>query len=219
MKIGRFILWRKYLADNVEKCYICCMKILLVDNQDSFVYNVAGLLCKCGLERKDVDVRRSDAIPHCMIGDYSGVVLSPGPGIPEESEALMSIIAETVDHMPVLGICLGHQALSQHFGAGLRHREHPLHGHSSRLLIKSQDDRLFKGICESNLTRIGRYHSWEVIAESVKCPLEVTSVADDDGAVMSVRHVEKPIFGVQFHPESIITQCGEILMRNFLELC
>lgn len=195
------------------------MKILLVDNRDSFVYNVVGLLCKCGLERNDVDVRRSDAIPHGRIGDYSGVILSPGPGIPEESAGLMRVIAETVDSMPVLGICLGHQALSQHFSAGICRREHPLHGHSSRLLIQSPDDQLLQGISESNLTRIGRYHSWEVIHSEVKWPLEVTSVAEDDGAVMSVRHLEKPVFGVQFHPESIITECGGILMHNFLGLC
>lgn len=195
------------------------MKILLVDNQDSFVYNVLGLLCKCGLERKDVDVRRCGDIPYDRIGEYSGVILSPGPGIPEECAGLMRIIAETVGHMPVLGICLGHQALSQYFGATLRHLDHPFHGHSSKLLIKSSDDPLLRGISELNLTRIGRYHSWEVVLDEVKGPLKVTSVAEEDGAVMSVMHVDRPIFGVQFHPESIITECGEILMRNFLRLC
>lgn len=195
------------------------MKILLVDNHDSFVYNVVGLLCKCGLGREAVDVRRCDDLPYDRIADYSGTILSPGPGIPEESAGLMRVIAETVDRMPVLGICLGHQALSQYFGAGLRHLDHPLHGHSSKLLIQSPDDPLLHGIRESNLTRIGRYHSWEVIPDAVKLPLKVTSVAEDDRAVMSVRHIERPVFGVQFHPESIITEGGEILMRNFLRLC
>lgn len=195
------------------------MKILLVDNQDSFVYNVVGLLCKCGLERNDVDVMRCDSIRYDRLDGYSGVILSPGPGIPEESAGLMRIIAETVDRMPMLGICLGHQALAQYFGSGLRHRVNPLHGHSSRLLIQSPDDPLLQGIRESGLMRIGRYHSWEVTQEEVKQPLKVTSVAEDDGAVMSVRHIERPVFGVQFHPESIITECGEILMRNFLRIC
>lgn len=195
------------------------MKILLVDNRDSFVYNVVGLLCKCGLERNDVDVIRCDAIRNDRLAGYSGVILSPGPGVPQESEGLMRIIYETVDRMPVLGICLGHQALAQYFGSGLSHLAHPLHGHSSRLLIQSPDDSLFQGIRESQLMRIGRYHSWEVTREEVKLPLKVTSVAEDDGAVMSVRHIERPVFGVQFHPESIITECGEILMSNFLRIC
>lgn len=195
------------------------MKILLVDNRDSFVYNVVGLLCSCGLERGDVDVVRSDEIPYERIGEYSGVVLSPGPGLPEESAGLMRFIAEAGERMPLLGICLGHQAIAQHWGAKLQRRECPRHGHPSELQIIEEDDPLLKGISESGHARIGRYHSWEVSRESVEWPLKVTSVSGDDGSVMSIRHMERPLYGLQFHPESIITDCGQQLMCNFLSLC
>lgn len=195
------------------------MKILLLDNQDSFVYNVAALLADCGLSAADIHVLRGDRLPPQPLRHYSGLILSPGPGLPEEAPGLMSLIAQGVGQLPILGICLGHQAIARHFGARLRCRDLPRHGHTSRLTILDPTDPLLQGVANADQYRVGRYHSWEIDPDTLRAPLRVSSIAADDGAIMSVAHAELPIHGLQFHPESIITRCGHRIITNFLSLC
>lgn len=193
------------------------MKILLIDNHDSFVYNIVGLFCRCGVWRGDISVVRNDAVDTIDIGAYSAIVLSPGPGLPSDAGALMRVVAEWAGRRPMLGICLGHQAIVQHFGATLERLSAPRHGHPSQLRVTDLSDPLVGSLAGRGVT-VGRYHSWRVREESLPPCLRVTSV-DEDGGIMSVSHTALPVWGLQFHPESVITDCGEEIINNMLKLC
>lgn len=187
-------------------------RILVIDNNDSFVYNAVQLLREA---KARVEVRRSDSLEGVLLSEYDGVLLSPGPGLPSEAEGLMAGI-EAVEKagVSVLGICLGHQALAQHFGARLLNMEAPLHGHASRLSIVDRQDPLLRGLAEPSL--VGRYHSWVVDPASLPAELSVSSY-DEQGNIMSLRHRSRPVYGVQFHPESCISNCGGQIIRNWLD--
>jgi anthranilate synthase/aminodeoxychorismate synthase-like glutamine amidotransferase len=176
------------------------MKILLVDNYDSFTYNLAHYLAELGA---DVDVRR----PEQLNGDYepTHLVLSPGPGRP--SEQLVGLVRDS--RVPTLGVCLGHQAVIKAFGGEIGSAQRLLHGKTSR--VEHDGRGVFRGLPQA--IEVGRYHS--LAATRVPDALDVTA-RSDDGEVMGVRHRELPIEGVQFHPESVLTPLGKDLLRNFL---
>ena len=187
-------------------------RILVIDNNDSFVYNAVQLLREAVA---DVTVRRSCCVELETLADYDGVVLSPGPGLPSESEGLMASIEAVVrERKPVLGICLGHQALAEHFGARLLNMEAPLHGHPSQLTVVDRKDPMLQNLPEPAI--VGRYHSWVVDPATMPDVLLVSSY-DEQGNIMSFYHREFPVYGVQFHPESYISNCGGQIIRNWLD--
>lgn len=188
------------------------MRILVIDNNDSFVYNIVQMLREASAE---VGVQRgSHAYRHLRTG-CDGVILSPGPGLPAETEGLTEAVDAALQAgIPILGICLGHQALAEHFGARLLNMEAPLHGHPSRLTIVDPDDPLLRNLPDPAL--VGRYHSWVVDPASLPENLSASS-RDEQGNIMSFRHRVLPVHGVQFHPESFISNCGRAIFRNWLD--
>ena len=185
--------------------------IVVIDNYDSFTYNLVQFIGELGAAPR---VFRNDAITPAGIRDLRprGVVISPGPCTPQEAGISMAVCRELTGEVPILGVCLGHQALGAAFGGNVG-RVAPLHGKSS--LVRHDSSRLFAGV--ANPFRAGRYHSLVVHAEGLPSTLEVTA-RTDDGIVMGLRHVQADTYGVQFHPESILTQDGKVLLGNFLRL-
>ena len=184
-------------------------KILIIDNRDSFVRNVEQFLREGGA---DVEVVGVDVLDFMALGAYAGAVISPGPGLPSDYLQLSKFIG--IFRNPILGICLGHQAIAEYFGARLE-KYPPRHGHVSKLKILKNCE-LFDGLDSENIF-VGRYHSWRVSHENFPEELEITSEADD-GAIMSVRHAQRKIFAVQFHPESVMTPLGGAILNNFLKI-
>lgn len=188
------------------------MNILLIDNRDSFVYNVKALIEQCNVADR-VDVVPNDKIDFGRLGYYSGIVLSPGPGIPNEAADMPKLIDICENSHSILGICLGHQAIAEHFGAKLHNLPHPLHGKQGKLKVVKPDDILLRGLscCET----IGHYHSWVVAWEELPECIEVTAT-DNENNIMSFSHKSKPLYGLQFHPESFMTSCGKTIVQNWL---
>jgi anthranilate synthase component 2 len=191
------------------------MKVLLYDNYDSFTYNLVHLL-EASDARVEVSVMRNDETDLDRWRSFDGVVLSPGPGLPQESGLLMKFIQEAAGHVPILGVCLGLQALVVHFGGKLINLDRVLHGVALPTRINSPQDALFKDI--SNPFLAGRYHSW--VADPANLPEILTVTASDEsGQVMAVRHRELNISAVQFHPESILTPEGPKILQNWVKSC
>ena len=188
------------------------MNILLIDNRDSFVYNVKALIEQCNVADR-VDVVPKDKIDFGRLGYYSGIVLSPGPGIPNEAADMPKLIDICENTHSILGICLGHQAIAEHFGAKLHNLPHPLHGKQGKLKVVKPEDILLRGLscCET----IGHYHSWVVAWEELPECIEVTAT-DNENNIMSFSHKSKPLYGLQFHPESFMTSCGKTIVQNWL---
>lgn len=188
------------------------MNILLIDNRDSFVYNVKALIEQCNVADR-VDVVPNDKIDFGRLGYYSGIVLSPGPGIPNEAADMPKLIDICENTHSILGICLGHQAIAEHFGAKLHNLPHPLHGKQGKLKVVKPEDILLRGLscCET----IGHYHSWVVAWEGLPECIEVTAT-DNENNIMSFSHKSKPLYGLQFHPESFMTSCGKTIVQNWL---
>ncbi len=188
------------------------MNILLIDNRDSFVYNVKALIEQCNVADR-VDVVPNDMIDFGRLGYYSGIVLSPGPGIPNEAADMPKLIDICENTHSILGICLGHQAIAEHFGAKLHNLPHPLHGKQGKLKVVKPEDILLRGLscCET----IGHYHSWVVAWEELPECIEVTAT-DNENNIMSFSHKSKPLYGLQFHPESFMTSCGKTIVQNWL---
>ena len=188
------------------------MNILLIDNRDSFVYNVKALIEQCNVADR-VDVVPNDKIDFGRLGYYSGIVLSPGPGIPNEAADMPKLIDICENTHSILGICLGHQAIAEHFGAKLHNLPHPLHGKQGKLKVVKPEDILLRGLscCEP----IGHYHSWVVAWEELPECIEVTAT-DNENNIMSFSHKSKPLYGLQFHPESFMTSCGKTIVQNWL---
>lgn len=183
--------------------------ILLLDNYDSFVHNLARYFRRLGHK---TEVLRSDEVDAetCLRMNPNAVVFSPGPKGPADTGCCIDLLHQLPDNCPVLGICLGHQAIAAAFGAVVERCE-PMHGMSSRVTHRGAG--LFKAI--PNPMIVGRYHSLAVLPESLPSCLEVLGTADD-GTVMALRHRERPIYGLQFHPESVLTEYGSLLLRNFI---
>lgn len=187
------------------------MKILLVDNYDSFTYNMVGCLQR--LDLTDIDIHRNDQLDFNTLCQYEAVLLSPGPSLPQESGQLLELFQHLAPHQSVLGICLGHQALIQHCGGSLRHLATPRHGYQTRLTLVSSDS-LFAGMEANPL--VGLYHSWT--ADEGKWPDSLKLLARSlDGDIMAIRHNQRNWYGVQFHPESYMTPDGVQLFRNFFD--
>jgi anthranilate synthase component 2 len=186
-------------------------KILLFDNYDSFTYNLVHAIKSLGYS--DVDVIRNDKIDLTSVNQYDKIILSPGPGLPEEAGVMLDLIKEFAESKCILGVCLGHQAIAEVFGAKLVNIPNVFHGVQTPIKIVSSD-YIFTGMPEEILA--GRYHSWIVSKESFPSDLVITA-EDNAGDIMALRHRSLDLHGVQFHPESILTPEGIKIINNFLE--
>ena len=186
------------------------MKVLIIDNYDSFVYNLKQYFSE---ENCQVNVLRNDAEGLKKITGYDLIVLSPGPGIPKEAGQLMDVIRTHHQSVPILGICLGMQAIGEVFGGSLDLLDRPLHGCLSP--ITHNGDQIFSAI--SSPFSVGRYHSWVLNANTVSGDIDIIS-KDDQGYVMGIKHQKFPVYGLQFHPESVLTNEGRKIIRNFIKI-
>ena len=189
------------------------MKILVFDNYDSFTYNLVHLVEK--ITHQKVDVFRNDEIALEDVNRYDKIILSPGPGIPEEAGLLLPLIKQYAATKSILGVCLGHQAIGQAFGGKLTNLTSVYHGVATPIKILNQQAQVLKSFGEE-LT-VGRYHSWVVSDEGFPEELEVTA-RDENNFIMALQHKTYDVQGVQFHPESVLTPDGEKIMRNWLRV-
>ena len=186
------------------------MKILVIDNYDSFVYNLIYLLRQ--YPHITVDVVKNDHISREEVAQYDKILLSPGPGVPEEAGQMMALIQEYAPTKDILGVCLGHQALGIYAGLQLKQLEHPLHGIATPMVLEAADP-FFQGI--DNLSPIGHYHSWVLEQPN---EMVVITAKDTAGNIMAFRHRDYQLRGVQFHPESILTTQGKQMIENWIKL-
>lgn len=186
--------------------------IVLIDNYDSFSYNLYQLI---GSIRPDISVFRNDKITVEELGDRKpdAIVLSPGPGRPEDAGICIEAVKKLGASIPILGVCLGHQAICRAYGAEVSYAAHLMHGKTSTILADT-DSVLFEKM-QPELV-VGRYHSLAAVRETIPEDLRITAQTADDGTVMAVEHSTDPVYGVQFHPESILTPDGKTMMENFL---
>ena len=187
------------------------MKILLLDNYDSFTFNLVHIVKELGYE---IDVVRNDKIALEAVDAYDKILLSPGPGIPEEAGILLPLIERYAPTKSILGVCLGEQAIGQVFGATLINLQEVYHGISSVIDVVA-DEPLFKGM--GNPFMGGRYHSWVVDPENLPECLEVTAIERESRQIMALRHKEYDVKGIQFHPESVLTPNGKTIIENWLK--
>jgi anthranilate synthase component 2 len=186
------------------------MRILIFDNYDSFTYNLLHVVKELGY--KDVEVHRNDKIALDDVEAFDKIILSPGPGIPSEAGLLLPLIRRFASVKSILGVCLGHQAIAEAFGGQLINLEEVYHGVATPIRVIA-GDRLFQTLPES--FEAGRYHSWIVSKEHFPAELEITAL-DDAGQIMALRHRTFDVHGVQFHPESVLTPEGKIIIKQFL---
>ena len=187
------------------------MKVVIIDNYDSFTYNLSHLIKSLGAE---VTVVRNDQFELQDLESFNKIVLSPGPGIPSEAGLLLDVIRTYAGKKPILGVCLGHQAIGEVFGGKLVNLSDVFHGVATPCHIVA-DDPIFSGL-ERDIT-IGRYHSWVVANADLPECLEVTAVSDE-GQIMALRHKHLNIRGIQFHPESVLTPDGKKMIQNWMFL-
>ncbi|HKR03188.1 MAG TPA: aminodeoxychorismate/anthranilate synthase component II [Bacteroidia bacterium] len=186
-------------------------KILILDNYDSFTFNLVHYIEK--ITHADADVFRNDEISLEDVNRYDRIILSPGPGLPEEAGILIPLIKKYAATKKILGVCLGHQAIGEVFGAKLFNLTEVFHGLSREVNVIDKNEKLFTGIPSS--FNAGRYHSWVIDKTTLPSCLKITSV-DNNNEIMSVSHIDYDVKGVQFHPESILTEHGEKLLENWL---
>lgn len=189
------------------------MKITIIDNYDSFTYNLAHLVKALGAE---VEVLRNDKFQMDELKMFDKIILSPGPGIPSEAGQTLEVLKHYASTKPILGVCLGHQAIGEFFGGKLVNLSSVFHGvqtPAKLLKINGIEDYIFKGLPE--VIQVGRYHSWVVDSAQFPDCLQVTALSEE-GQVMALRHKKYDIRGIQFHPESILTPQGEAIMKNWL---
>lgn len=186
------------------------MKIAIIDNYDSFTYNLSHLVKELGAE---VTVYRNDQFEMPVLQQFDKIILSPGPGIPSEAGLLLDVIKEYANKKPILGVCLGHQAIGESFGAKLTNLSEVFHGVATPCHLTTRD-YLFEGLPDT--FEIGRYHSWVVDKDNLPECLEVTGVSNE-GFIMSLRHKEYDIRGIQYHPESVLTSSGRQILNNWLK--
>lgn len=184
-------------------------KIVIIDNYDSFTYNLAHLVRELGAQ---IDVMRNDQFQLDELKDYDKIILSPGPGIPNEAGLLMDTVKHYAGVKPILGVCLGEQAIGECFGGTLTNLPTVWHGLQSTISVTA-DDYIFTGLGQR--IEVGRYHSWVVSDEKFPTCLEVIA-RSDEGQIMALRHKEYDIRGIQFHPESVLTPMGKTIMNNWL---
>tara|TARA_B100001057_G_scaffold501227_1_gene622203 strand:+ start:5316 stop:5882 length:567 start_codon:yes stop_codon:yes gene_type:complete len=184
-------------------------KIFLIDNYDSFTYNLSHYLEELGCK---VKIMRNDMFDINEIKEYDGILISPGPGIPDEAGMTKEVIKKYFKEKNILGVCLGQQAIAEAFGGNIENMKEVYHGVATKINCLKNDE-IFDNIPE--LIEVGRYHSW-IVKEPLPEDLIITSV-DENNQVMSLKHKKYPIRGVQFHPESILTPYGKTIMKNWIE--
>ncbi len=188
------------------------MKILILDNYDSFTYNLVHMVEE--ITGETPDVFRNDEIPLEVVGEYDVIMLSPGPGIPDEAGILKEVISEYAGKKPIFGVCLGLQAITEVFGGKIINMDEVYHGVATEMKVVDKEALLFKKLPQ--FFTAARYHSWIADKDSMPKELKVTCV-DEDGGIMAIEHEKYNISAVQFHPESILTPDGELMVREFIE--
>ncbi len=186
--------------------------ILIIDNYDSFTYNLVHLVNELGLE---CEVWRNDQFAIEDVDAFDKIILSPGPGIPSEAGLLLDVIAKYAPTKSIFGVCLGQQAIAEVFGGSLYNLNQPMHGIATPIKVTDGDEELFAGLPES--FKVGRYHSWVVSGNDLPDSLQVTAIDEADNSIMALKHKQYDVRGVQFHPESILTDYGKEMMQNWLK--
>ena len=186
--------------------------ILIIDNYDSFTYNLVHLVNELGLE---CEVWRNDQFAIEDVDAFDKIILSPGPGIPSEAGLLLDVIAKYAPTKSIFGVCLGQQAIAEAFGGSLYNLNQPMHGIATPIKVTDGDEKLFAGLPES--FKVGRYHSWVVSGNDLPDSLQVTAIDEADNSIMALKHKQYDVRGVQFHPESILTDYGKEMMQNWLK--
>lgn len=189
------------------------MKILLLDNYDSFTFNLFQLVGEVGGVAPDVV--RNDKIRLVDVEKYDKILLSPGPGIPSEAGIMPELVKEFAARKSILGVCLGHQCIGEAFGARLENMKRVCHGLGIETIVEDENEKLFRGLPKT--FESGRYHSWMISNEGFPACLQITAT-DTDGRIMAVSHKNLDVRGIQFHPESVLTPEGAQIMRNWLEI-
>lgn len=188
-------------------------KILVLDNYDSFTYNLVHYIESN--PNYSVDVYRNDEISLDAVDNYNTIVLSPGPGLPEEAGILKELIARYAPTKKILGVCLGMQAIGEVFGGTLNNLNNVFHGVATQIKITNTDDLIYKNLPEN--IEVGRYHSWVISNNGFPNTLKITAT-DDNNQIMSIKHQDYNVYGVQYHPESILTTHGKEIITNFLDI-
>ncbi|WP_199141883.1 anthranilate synthase component II [Pedobacter sp. ASV12] len=187
-------------------------KILVIDNYDSFTYNLVHLINELGFE---AEVWRNDKFELDEVAQFDKILLSPGPGIPEEAGLLLEVIKTYAPRKSIMGVCLGQQAIAEAFGGSLLNLGRPMHGIATPVTVLDESELLFRD-CPTQV-EVGRYHSWVVNPADLPSVLHVTAI-DADQQIMALRHREYDVCGVQFHPESVLTPNGKQMMKNWLTI-
>ncbi len=190
------------------------MKILVLDNYDSFTYNLVQYLDE--ITTHQINVFRNDKIAIDEVEKYDCIVLSPGPGLPKDAGIMPELIKTYAQSKPILGICLGHQAIGECFGSKLENLKFAFHGVATPIKQNGLKSEIFQDI--PTRFQAGRYHSWVIKKDTLVDELECIAV-DDQTQIMAIKHKTKPIFGLQFHPESILTDHGKQMLKNFIDHC
>lgn len=192
------------------------MKLLIIDNYDSFTFNLCHYVEQC-LESGDaVDVFRNDQISINAAYEYDGIILSPGPGLPREAGIMHVLIQHAPKHLPILGICLGHQAIAAVYGAQLSNLSKPLHGVSMLTKIIDSNNPIFQNSAE--FIQTGHYHSWVVASDGLPETFRIDAIGENK-EIMAITHQDRPLFGIQFHPESVMTPTGYQMIANWIAFC
>lgn len=185
--------------------------ILIIDNYDSFTYNLVHLVNEIGLQ---CEVWRNDKFAIGDVDAFDKIILSPGPGIPSEAGLLLEVIEKYSPTKSIFGVCLGQQAIAEVFGGKLYNLKQPMHGIATPIKVTDKNERLFIGLPET--FKVGRYHSWVVDEKAMPESLYTTAIDEADNSVMALSHKQYDVRGVQFHPESVLTEFGREMMRNWL---
>ena len=189
------------------------MKLLILDNYDSFTYNLVQFVEE--LLGREVTIRRNDEIDLKDIGEFDTIIFSPGPGLPKDAGIMPKVLKKYASTKKILGVCLGHQAIIEAFGGEIRNLDAVYHGVATKIIRTKEASILFKDIPSE--FKAGRYHSWSGVVKNFPKELVVTAV-DEQKEIMALRHITLSVFGVQFHPESIMTPYGKKMLANFLEV-
>jgi anthranilate synthase component 2 len=186
-------------------------KILIIDNYDSFTYNLVHLVHEIGME---CEVWRNDKFKLEDVDAFSHIILSPGPGIPSEAGLLLDVITRYAPTKSIFGVCLGQQAIAEAFGGQLYNLSRPMHGIATPIRVTDGSEKLFAGLPQS--FNVGRYHSWVVDEKGLPDVFTITAIDEKDNSIMALRHKQFDVRGVQFHPESVLTEHGKAMMQNWL---
>lgn len=186
-------------------------KILIIDNYDSFTYNLVHLVNELGLE---CEVWRNDQFKLEDVEAFDKIILSPGPGIPSEAGLLLKVIEKYAPKKSIFGVCLGQQAIAEVFGGELYNLSRPMHGLATPIKVTDPEEKLFAGLPQT--FNVGRYHSWAVAEKGLPDEILITAIDEKDNSIMALRHKNYDVRGVQFHPESVLTEYGKAMMHNWL---